>query len=128
MNVAATEAPIVDVAAAIIVRDGAILVARRAAGQKMAGLWEFPHVPGALDEAGAGAVLAFWGLRPLEWRQKIEAKHIFTHVEWHMTGYLAFVEKPKNDFAWATKRELKEQFAVPSAFRAFYDKLNKLDI
>jgi 8-oxo-dGTP diphosphatase len=31
-----------DVAAAIIVRDGQVLVARRAAGQNLAGYWEFP--------------------------------------------------------------------------------------
>ncbi len=31
-----------NVAAAIIVRDGQVLVTRRAPGQQMAGLWEFP--------------------------------------------------------------------------------------
>ena len=88
----------------------------------LAGLWEFPHVPGALDEAGAGAVLAFWGLRPQEWRQKIEAKHIFTHVEWHMTGYLLEVRQAAGDFTWATWADL-EVMAVPSAFGKYLDEV-----
>lgn len=33
---------VTQVAGAIILRDGCVLVARRAQGQKMAGLWEFP--------------------------------------------------------------------------------------
>ena len=72
----------------LLLHQGRVALRKRPDTGLLAGLWEFPHVPGALDEACAGAVLAFWGLRPLEWRQKIEAKHIFTHVEWHMTGYL----------------------------------------
>ena len=81
----------------------------------LAGLWEFPHVPGTLDEASAGAVLAAWGLSPLDWREKIEAKHIFTHVEWRMTGYLLDVMEAAGDFAWATAAQM-EALAVPSAF------------
>ena len=84
----------------------------------LAGLWEFPHVLGTLDEARAGEVLAAWGLRPLDWREKVEARHIFTHVEWHMTGYLLDVMAPAGDFTWAGPEEL-EALAVPSAFSKY---------
>ena len=86
----------------------------------LAGLWEFPHVPGTLDEAGAGAVLADWGLRPLDWREKIEAKHIFTHVEWRMTAYLLDVRDAAGEFLWAGSEEL-EALAVPSAFSKYME-------
>lgn len=48
--------PIVRVAAAVLCRGGRILLARRAPGKKMAGLWEFP---GGKIEAGetSGAAL-----------------------------------------------------------------------
>ena len=36
----------------------------------------------------AAEPLAAWGLTAREWRKKLEARHIFTHVEWHMTGYV----------------------------------------
>ena len=65
----------------LLLHQGKAALRKRGDTGLLAGLWEFPHVPGALDEAAAGAVLASWGLSPLNWREKIEAKHIFTHVE-----------------------------------------------
>ena len=106
----------------LLLHQGRVALRKRPDTGLLAGLWEFPHVPGALDEAGAGAVLAFWGLRPLEWRQKIEAKHIFTHVEWHMTGYLLEVRQAAGDFAWAAGADL-EVMAVPSAFGKYLDEV-----
>ena len=106
----------------LLLHQGRVALRKRPDTGLLAGLWEFPHVPGALDEAGAGAVLAFWGLRPLEWRQKIEAKHIFTHVEWHMTGYLLEVRQAAGDFTWAAGTDL-EVMAVPSAFGNYLDEV-----
>ena len=54
----------------------------------LAGLWEFPNVPGTLDESAAAAAVADMGLTPVDWKSRLTAKHIFTHVEWHMTGYI----------------------------------------
>ena len=59
-----------------------------------------------------------WGLTPIDWRKKITAKHVFTHVEWRMTGYLVAVAGEGPDFLWADRAAL-EALAVPSAFRRF---------
>ncbi len=99
----------------LLVRDGRTALRRRPDQGLLAGLWEFPYVQGTLDEDGAGSPLADWGLRPLNWRKKIPAKHIFTHVEWHMTGYLLAVEGDCPDFYWADQAAL-DKLAVPSAF------------
>jgi len=96
-------------------RDGAVALRKRPEQGLLAGLWEFPHVPGALEEDAAARPLGEWGLVPVEWRKKITAKHIFTHVEWHMTGYLLSVKGDGGAFTWAD-RETLEQLAVPSAF------------
>ncbi len=102
---------------------GAEGVALRKRGQTglLAGLWEFPNVEGTLDEAGAAAQLAHWGISPIEWEKQLEAKHIFTHVEWHMRGYVLRVtgHGPEN-FAWTTRKMCAER-AVPSAFVKFTD-------
>ncbi len=50
---------------------------------------------------------------------KKTAKHIFTHVEWRMTGYLIAVEEPAPVFVWATAEEIEKSYAIPSAFGAF---------
>ncbi len=47
------------------------------------------------------------------------AKHIFTHIEWRMTGYLFAVPKELEGYLWATREEIGEKYALPSAFRAF---------
>ena len=107
----------------LLCRGRAALRKRDEAGL-LAGLWEFPHVPGTLDESQAGTVLAAWGLNPLDWRQKIEAKHIFTHVEWRMTGYLLDVRGAQGAFTWADRTEL-EGMAVPSAFGKYLKEVHR---
>ena len=86
----------------------------------LAGLWEFPNVEGALDEAAAGAAVSVWGLEPRRWESRLTAKHIFTHVEWHMTGYtLEVAGDGPADFVWADAGVLSDR-AVPSAFGRYY--------
>ena len=65
----------------LLLREGRVALRRRPDQGLLAGLWEFPHVPGPLDESAAAQALAVWGLTPMEWRKKLEARHIFTHVE-----------------------------------------------
>ena len=72
----------------------------------------------ALDEAAAGnAVRAAWGLEPRSWKNRLAAKHIFTHVEWRMTGYtLEVTGDGPTDFTWV---DTLEEHAVPSAFARY---------
>jgi len=85
----------------------------------LAGLWEFPNVPGRLSKEEAGAYLAGLGVEALHLRTLSGAKHIFTHVEWHMTGYLAEAARPTGEgLLWVDGREL-EAHSIPSAFRTY---------
>ena len=104
----------------VLLRRGRAALRRRPGRGLLAGLWEFPNVDGALDEDAAGAAAAAWGLTVKAWRNKLTAKHIFTHVEWHMTGYTLEVEGDgPTDFFWADAAGLRER-AVPSAFARYY--------
>ncbi len=47
------------------------------------------------------------------------AKHIFSHVEWHMTGWKILLTEPPDGFTMATAAEIRERYAVPNAFRAY---------
>ena len=80
------------------------LVKREGTGL-LAGLWQFPCYQ---TEQVFAPVLA-----------TMRAKHVFTHVEWHMTGILAEVPRETPSFMWATKEEIKTKYALPSAFRPF---------
>ena len=105
----------------VLLRGGEMALRRRKDQGLLASLWEFPNVPGTLDEAGAADQLARWGLTVKAWRRQVRAKHIFTHVEWHMTGYVAEAagEGPA-DFCW-TGRDALSRRAVPSAFSKMMD-------
>lgn len=103
----------------LLLQDGKIALRKRPGRGLLAGLWEFPNADGALDEAAAAAQAGLWGLTPRIWSRRMTARHIFTHVEWHMTGYVLEVSGGgPEDFFWADGPELEKR-AVPSAFTRF---------
>lgn len=52
------------------------------------------------------------------------AKHIFSHVEWHMHGFLIDCQiKPEIDGIWCTIEELQSIYALPTAFKAYKEAL-----
>lgn len=89
------------------------------------GLYGFPMTEGRLDEDGAAAVLAARGITPVTLRPLGPAKHVFTHREWHMTGCLAETEEPLPGLIYVTAEELQNDYALPSAFRAYREALLK---
>ena len=85
----------------------------------LAGLWEYPHVPGRLTEEQAARQLRQWGLTPRAWLRQLDARHIFTHIRWEMTGYLVQVEgRGPADWLWADGAR-RQRLAIPSAFDQF---------
>lgn len=90
----------------------------------LAGLWEFPSVAGALSPQQAGNLLKTWGITPIQIELLPASKHIFTHIEWRMTGYLvtAAHQTETNRFLWAERLELIEQYTLPAAFKTFLDR------
>ena len=84
----------------------------------LANLWELPNEPGTLTETEVRArypdALA---VEPLP-----EARHIFTHVEWHMTGWRVTLPALPSAFTPASISEIRERYAVPNAFRAYLPK------
>lgn len=91
----------------------------------LAGLWEYPHVPGALTEAEAARQLQMWGVSPTKWTKKLSARHIFTHVRWEMTGYVVEVNGlGPGDWLWAEAQQ-RERLAIPSAFEKFTAELKE---
>lgn len=104
----------------LLLRQGKIALRRRPEDGLLAGLWEFPNVDGILDEKAAPAAVQAWGLAPRAWKRKLTAKHIFTHVEWQMTGYtLEVAGEGPADFLWVDAAGLATH-AVPSAFARYY--------
>lgn len=110
----------------LLVREGRIALRKRPDRGLLAGLWEFPNTEGLLADAAAAEAVAAWGLKPGEWLEKLTAKHLFTHIEWRMTGYVLRVSGGgPPDFLWADTGTL-ERTAVPSAFARYLAEARRL--
>ena len=100
----------------LLLQEGQAALRQRPDTGLLAGLWEYPHVPGTLDEADAARQLEQWGLTPRRWVKSLKFRHLFTHIRWELTGYVAEVRGTgPADWLWADK-EQRRQLAIPSAF------------
>ena len=98
---------------------GCYALRRREDSGLLAGMWEFPSLAGRLSAEAVRAALEARGLSPKEIRPCGEAKHIFTHVEWRMTGFFVDLCLESGEFVWKSPDEISADFAVPTAFKAY---------
>lgn len=95
----------------------------------LAGLYEFPSLEGKVSQKEVLSWLESQGLKALRVVPLPESKHIFTHKEWHMSGYLVRVdelEKMKREKAllFVSREETERDYPIPSAFAAYTEYLN----
>jgi A/G-specific adenine glycosylase len=77
-----------------IIRDGdRVAIRKRPQMGLLAGLYELPNCEGYPDYDGIVAYVKSMGFLPLRIQPLADAKHIFSHVEWHMKGYAVLVEE-----------------------------------
>lgn len=115
-----------------IIKDGEKLALRKRPGKGLlAGLYELPNVEGYLSEQEAVAYIKQQGCTPIRILPVCDAKHIFSHVEWHMKGYVVFLQDKgfvsdvqDNDWIFVEVEETKSNYAIPSAFVKYTDYLN----
>ncbi len=109
----------------LILLDGdRVCLRRRPQKGLLAGLNELPNAPGILNVNQAVAFARKNGFDPVRTEILPEAVHLFSHVEWHMTGWLMTgsldesTEKEDGLFS-VSRAELDGKYAVPSAFSAY---------
>ena len=73
----------------LVLRDGErVAIRKRPAKGLLAGMYELPNLEGYLSEEEILSWVENQDLIPLQIVPLIDAKHIFSHVEWDMKGYL----------------------------------------
>ena len=112
----------------LIFRDGeTTAIRKRPAKGLLAGLYEIPAVEGYLSMDEVKDYSKSIGLTPVRVKKLGDAKHIFSHIEWHMRGYLVKVDELekacKEDFIFAESDEIEEKYPVPSAFAKYQEYL-----
>ncbi|MCI6466524.1 MAG: A/G-specific adenine glycosylase [Faecalicatena sp.] len=108
----------------LIFKDGDTLAIRKRPSKGLlAGLYELPNLEGHLTRKQVIEYSNSIGLAPIHVKKAEKAKHIFSHVEWHMIGYEIKVDElEKNcseEMIFARKSELEEKYPIPSAFEAY---------
>lgn len=95
----------------LVFQGTSVLLHQRARKGLLAGLWEFPN---CLEEESP----PFEGLASFPFAGT--GRHIFSHIEWHMTAFAGELSAPAPEgFVWATAEELKHRYSIPSAFGVF---------
>ncbi len=112
----------------LILRDeNRTAIRKRPASGLLAGLYEFPSMEGFRTADEVADYLRSNGLHPLRIWPLEEAKHIFTHREWHMRGYMIRVDELEQarpgeavrDWLYVEPEQTREKYPIPSAFGAY---------
>ncbi len=107
----------------LLMHEGRAALQKRPVKGLLAGMWEFPHAEGHLSEAEAMTVAKNWGCEPHAAQPCGEAVHIFSHLEWHMTGWRIECAAEPDIFIWADETARRENYAVPTAFKHYKKQL-----
>ena len=110
-----------------------IAIRKRPARGLLAGLWEYPNIEGKLSQRAVRAHLAAEGFEVCDIAPLPPARHIFSHIEWELTGWAVTVadmnEPPlmaaedrtdgPSSLLWVRRAELADTYSIPAAFGYF---------
>ena len=103
--------------------DGKYALQKRPSKGLLAGLWQFPNVPGMLETADALQWAADMGLKPRDILRQVERSHIFTHIIWKMRGIYLETAEQAGAYQWLTAEQIEKEAALPTAFRQFWEEV-----
>jgi len=117
----------------LVIRSGSLAVLRRRPdGGLLAGMYELPSLEGHRTPEEVTRYLADNGLKILRIQKLKDSRHIFTHREWHMRGYMIRVDdlepmgssRETEGWLYVEPEEAGERYPIPSAYSAYLPYLN----
>ncbi len=110
----------------LLLRDGdRTVLHKRPEKGLLAGLYELPNLAGHIEEEKMPETIRALGFEPLQIKRLEDAKHIFTHIEWHMIAYDVRISpefdgpSPDSELFAVSNSDLHGVYAIPSAFAAY---------
>jgi len=106
----------------VLLSDNQAALRKRPDKGLLAGLYELPNLKGHLSQDEVLAYVKELSLSPIRIQPLPDAKHIFSHIEWHMAGYVVKIEEPEQnpkDIFFVEKQEMERKFSIPTAFAAY---------
>lgn len=97
------------------------LVQQRPQKGLLAGLWQPALFEQPLTRQQAEQKLKEQGISAQLGQPIPPAKHIFSHIEWQMSGWYgrADAQPLPQGYAWATPQQLNQEYTLPNAFKAY---------
>ena len=114
-----------DMTVFILCCEGKYAVEKRANSGLLAGLWQFPNCEGFLNAQQSLEHVEQMLLKPKEILRVVERKHIFTHVQWNVRGVYVETTEMGGKLSWFTAEQINRDVALPTAFRQFWDEIDK---
>ncbi len=113
----------------IVLRDGdRVAIRKRPSKGLLAGLYELPNLEGHRTADELLAWLKKYEVLPLQIKKLEDSKHIFSHVEWNMVGYMIRVAQldveMEKDLIFAEIEDIEKSYPVPAAFSAYTSYMN----
>ncbi len=113
----------------LIVREGdRVAIHKRSSKGLLAGLYELPNCKGHLTPEEVLSYVKQIGYSPLRIQPLADAKHIFSHVEWHMKGYVVSVEESdaamESKWLFVDANDVKDNYPIPAAFARYAEYMN----
>lgn len=116
----------------IIKEEDRVAFRKRPSKGLLAGMYEFPIMEGHQLQEEVLAYLKEMGLKVLHIQPIGNARHIFSHKEWDMTGYAVRVDEleekdemtAKAGWIFIDKEEAREHYPIPSAYSAYTKQLD----
>jgi A/G-specific adenine glycosylase len=109
---------------------GRYAIRKRAEKGLLAGLYELPSLDGKLNLQELTITLKSLGIKADVIEPMGEAKHIFSHIEWHMLGYYVRIKDyqaedlQEKEYLLADKDEIKNKYTLPNAFSAYTGRIS----
>lgn len=102
--------------------DGKFALTQRDRAGLLSGLWQLPNTQSVFENADAAlAFVQESGAEPQRLVRTMDRQHIFTHIKWEMTCYHVLCRKQSADYTWACLEEIKKTYALPTAFRMYFE-------
>ena len=118
----------------LVITDGhRYALTKRVGNGLLPNLWEFPNEEGHLNKKQCQDILSLKGIKLKEISELKPSRHIFSHREWLMTGFLVVAEadpdssnEVKTDlglkdvgFTWVSREEIARDYSIPTAFKEY---------
>lgn len=112
----------------VILSSQGVFLRQRPKAGLLANMWEYPNFDGKFSKEQIRALFP----EDAEISALADSCHIFTHVEWKMTGYLIRLPSSTNAASYNFPEQMDgvwsspEQHALPSAFKSYTELLRQL--